>query len=102
MFDALVQKVLFLVGGAVVTFCAGYGLHSIWEEHTMSGRCFSAERRIEQHMFGMDLQNLMNLADQQANRKRTDELCFVEEGACYPGYARDLQDFCNSQMTSGG
>ena len=102
MFDALVQKVLFLVGGAVVTFCAGYGLYSLWEENTMSGRCFSAERRIEQHKFGIDLQNLMNLADQQANRKRSVELCFVEHGTCFNGFAADLQDFCNSQMTSGG
>ena len=79
MFDAVVQKIMFLVGGIAVTFCAGYGLYTLW-----------------------DLQKLLNLEDQKANRKRTLELCFVEKGACYAGYARDLQDFCNSQMTSGG
>ncbi|MEO9901860.1 hypothetical protein [Nisaea sp.] len=102
MFDALVQKIFFLMGGVAVTFCAGYGLYSLWEENTMSGRCFSAERRIEQHKFGIDLQNLMNLADQQANRKRTVELCSVGDGACFSGYAHDLQAFCNSATSGGG
>ncbi|MEQ8333040.1 hypothetical protein [Nisaea sp.] len=102
MFDALVQRVLFLVGGVAITFCAGYGLYTLWEEHTLTGRCFSAERRLEQHRFGMDLQNLLNLADQQANRKRSVELCFVERGSCFEGFAPDLQDFCNSQITFGG
>tara|TARA_R110002012_G_scaffold20311_2_gene72068 strand:- start:990 stop:1298 length:309 start_codon:yes stop_codon:yes gene_type:complete len=102
MFDALVQRVLFLVGGVAITFCAGYGLYTLWEEQTLTGRCFAAERRLEQHRFGMDLQALLNLADQQANRKRSVELCFVEEGACFNGFAADLQDFCNSQMMSRG
>jgi len=99
--DALIQKILFLAGGAAVIFGACYGIYSLWEEHTISGRCFAGERKLEQHRFGMDMQHLLNLSDVQANKKRSVELCFVEDGACFDGFAPDLQDFCNSELTSG-
>jgi len=100
--DALVQRILFLAGGLAVAFGAVYGLYSLWEEHTATGRCFAAERKLEQHRFGMDLQQVMNLADKQANRKRSIEICLTDDGACLDGFADDLRAFCHSQMTSGG
>ena len=100
--DSLIQKILFLTGGAAVAFGDAYGLYSLWEEHTISGRCFSAERTLERHSFGMEVQQALNLADDKANRKRTLELCFIENNACFEGYSADIRDFCNAQAARGG
>ncbi|UUX50385.1 hypothetical protein NUH88_01545 [Nisaea acidiphila] len=98
--DALIQKILFLTGGTAVAFAAAYGLYTLWEEHTATGRCFSAERKLEQHRFGIDFQKAMSLADDAANRKRSVEICLTDDGVCLEGFARDLQEFCNAEITT--
>ncbi|WP_420404764.1 hypothetical protein [Nisaea sp.] len=100
--DVLVQRILFLTGAVAVAFAAAYSLYSLWEEHTATGRCFSAERKLEQHRFGMDLQQAMNLADEEANRRRSAEICLTDDGACLEGFADDQKDFCNGLFASGG
>lgn len=100
--DAVVQRVLFLAGGAAVIFTVAYSLYAFWETHTATGRCFAAERTLEQHRFGMDFQSMMNLADKEANRKRSLELCFIENSACFEGFSPDVKAFCNAVAAGGG
>jgi hypothetical protein len=99
--DGLVQRILFLLGGAGVTFAAAFSLYSLWEEHTATGRCFAAERKLEHPRFGRDVQKALSLADEEANRKRSVDLCLTDDGACLEGFADDLKEFCNAQIASG-
>lgn len=89
-----VQKVAFVLGMILVFAGAGFSIFTIWEEKTVSGRCFAVERTLERHRLGVRLQEATNLADQEANRTRAAELCAAENNVCLDLFASDTRDFC--------